>query len=411
VLPACDVLDTEPIASLEPDVVFANESNFRAALNGTYSALQGFYDDYTIMPDLQSDNAAWTGSFPSWQQVDQITDIPANNAEVAGQWNGSYNLINLANSVIEFGPSVPTTPSFSEEDRTALVAEAKVLRAFAYHNLVRWFGGVPLSLTPTTPATPDADLYLERSSVDAVYAQIIQDLQEAETELPAAGPSPRVSANAAKALLSRVYLYRNDYAAAAAKAQEVISTGDFSVDEPVWFLAYSVNDQNSLAFFSGLDRGEYAPTLDLINAFEAGDTRLDNTIGLVGGAATIIKYTDVATGTDPLFPIRYAEVILNRAEALARTGNNDGARDLVNQIRNAAGLADLDSSVSGNALIDAILQERRIELAFEGHHWHDLVRTNRAQSELGFSDNSYLLWPIPERELDINEKLEQNPGY
>ncbi len=413
VLPACDsVLDTEPIASLTPEVVFSNGENLNAALVATYNALQGFYDDYTIMPELAADNAIHTGSFPSWQEVDGITNIPANNAEVLGQWSGSYSLINLANSVIVLGADTPTNIDFSETEKAQVIAQAKVLRAFAYHNLVRWFGDVPLILQPTTPASEGATLFVGRTAASAVYDQIVKDLTEAEATLPASGPSAFVSSTTAKALLSRVYLYTENYAGAAAKAQEVISSGSFSGADPVWNLTYSVNDQNGMAFFAyRAGRYEYAPDPDIASAYASADsTRRKRNIAFVGPDLTIVKYTDLATGSDPLFPIRYAEVVLNRAEALARTSNESGARDLLNQIR-PDDLGDIAATVTGTGLIDAIIAERRLELAFEGHRWHDLIRTGRAQSELGFTDTKALLWPIPQRELDINSNLTQNPGY
>jgi hypothetical protein len=115
--------------------------------------------------------------------------------------------------------------------------------------------------------------------------------------------------------------------------------------------------------------------------------------------------------------ITYDEVLLNRAEALAQTGDAAGARALVNTVRaNVPGddLDDLDGTLSGQALLDAIYAERRVALMYEGHRWHDLVRTNRALDVLDIDRADFLLWPIPQREIDLyggNPGFQQNPGY
>ncbi len=408
-LPACDVLDTSPSTALPTDDVFTSGDNLRAALVGAYDGVQGFADDYIIMPELASDNALHSGSYPSWQEVDNF-NMPTNNAEASGQWQGSYYLINITNNIIANGPNVAPGAGFTAANRDAIIGEAKVLRAFAYHNLVRWFGGVPLALAPSEGA---ADVFLSRATREQVYDQIVKDLTEAE----AAGVLPaRV-----KGLLARVYLYREQWQQAAAKAQETLALAPLTTTgyapDAIWTLAYSTQDANSLSFFAfptnAGGRYEYAPTASIRAAFTASDARTPLNVATVSGQPTIVKYNRVQTDDDPVYLLRSSEMVLTRAEALAELGggaNEAEALSLLNQIRTRAGLPALQN-VTGSALLDAILAERRLELAFEGHRWHDLVRTGRAVSELGVPNQNKTLWPIPQRDIDINKNLTQNEGY
>lgn len=421
-LAACDVLDTSPTASLAEDEIFNTPSGAEAVMTGAYDALQGFIDDYVIFGDLASDNAVHSGSYPSWLEVDQH-NLLASNVEASGQWIGSYDLINIANNLIAEVPGIGATGNFTEARKAQIVAEAKVLRAFAYHNLVRWFGGVPIVTEPTRGI--DESSFKARASVEEVYTLIINDLKEAEAALGTANRNAAlIDGYVAKALLSRVYLYRQNWSEAAAKAQEVIS-GPFQLasleslfrgkgsSESIWELFYSDQDQNALAFFAqpttAGGRYEYAPDPRLVADFAAGDLRRPYNLNAAG--TVINKYIRTTTGDDPVHLIRLGEVILNRAEALARQGQDGPARDLLNQIRSRAGLAPVAGTLSGSDLVTAILEERQVELAFEGHRWHDLVRTNRAVSVLNLPSPNVTLWPIPQREINVNQNLTQNPGY
>ncbi len=422
-LPACEVLETEPDDSLSSELVYTSGKNLEAVLVGAYSAVQGMLIDYTIMAELSSDNAEHTGSYPSWQEVDTY-NLATNNAESGGVWASDYNVINLANNIITNGAEVPTDGTFSAARRDAIIAEAKVLRAFAYHDLVRWFGDVPLVLMPSEAS--GVDLYPARTAASEVYAQIIKDLTEAEATLGTTNrPAAYVDGYVAKALLARVYLYQGQWAQAAAKAQEVIA-GPFTLGtvasiydtqgspESIWEVFYNTQDQNSLAFFAfpsnNGGRYEYAPTANLIAAFDTTDARFPYNIAYAGAAPVIVKYDDPVTGTDSQYAVRLAEMILTRAEALAQLNQLDEARTLLNRIRTRAGLANTTAS-SQAAVIDAVLAERRLELAFEGHRWHDLVRTGRAVGTLNIPSASRTLWPIPQRDIDLNRNLQQNEGY
>jgi len=129
---------------------------------------------------------------------------------------------------------------------------------------------------------------------------------------------------------------------------------------------------------------------------------------------------EAATDGDPalnwgnnVIEIRYADVLLMAAEALSRSGDETAGKQYLNQVRNRAGVQPL--SGTGQALLDRIFRERRRELATEGHRYFDLIRTGRAEAELGdqgFISNKHELLPIPQSEIDITEGLIiQNPGY
>jgi hypothetical protein len=262
-----------------------------------------------------------------------------------------------------------------------------------------------------------------------VYTFIEQELEATVPNLPADRVDGRATRAAANALLARVYLEEGKHALARDRATTVISNTEYRLvpnyrdiwatknsDESIFELQYSINNQNTLAFwfFPQAIGGRYgfAPSLNLFNAFEAGDTRRATTIALSGSNRYGGKYTRIANGDDHVVVLRLAEMYLIRAEANARLGADPTVvRGDINVVRARAGLAALATTVTNQtALLDAILQERRVELAMEGHRFFDLRRLGRAQQVLNLSAER-LLFPIPQRERDVNPNLTQNPGY
>jgi hypothetical protein len=268
-----------------------------------------------------------------------------------------------------------------------------------------------------------------RNTAAEVYAQIEQDLEEAATLLPAARNVGRATQPAANALLARVYLDEGKNTQARDKATSVIANASFSLvanyrdlftnknsSESIFELQYSINNQNSLAFwfFPQALGGRYgfAPSPALFNAYEANDRRRDASIAVSGNSRYGNKWYRIANGDDNVIVVRLAEMYLIRAEANARLGAAaDVVRADINVVRARAGLAALPTTVtSQTALLDAILQERRVELAMEGFRFFDLRRYGRAQSVLAIAADKLLL-PIPQIEIDVNSNLTQNPGY
>ena len=424
----CDsVLDKAPETAIAADEVFVNQQQVEAVLTGGYNQVQGFIDDATVFGDLAAETARHSGSFPSWRQIDSYAISP-DNVEVAQQWNANYGLINIANNLITKTPTVQDV-EFTEAERNSVIAQALTMRAYGYHNLSRWFGGVPINLTPTEGAA-DGDRNPERASLDAVYDQIIADLDRA-ISLGSGGGTGLINTNVSKALLARVLLYDQQYARAASVAGEVINAytlagtyaqiyEDLNSSESIWELQYNTTDTNGMSFFaypSGAGgRFEYAPTNAFIDDFIAnGGARLNSNLAVVAGRVIVNKYFRFSTDDDHHFLFRLPEMMLIRAEALAYSEDGTDYSEevgLINQLRERAELQPLAAAAitSDEALRTAVLNERKFELAFEGHRWHDLVRTGRATTVLNINETR-TRWPIPQGELDVNPNLQQNPGY
>ena len=452
-LAGCDIFDVNPEVAISDDLAFDDEQTVRAILVGAYSELQtsDFIDVSTIFADLSAETAAHTGSFPTWSEVDNYL-IPPNNVTTGRVWQNGYDLINIANNLIAFTPGVEDA-GFSDDERDQVVGQALALRAFAYHTLIRWYGvrggaGIPIVTEPTVTVDDAEDV--ARDSYDAVYDQIISDYRQAEDLLD--GNSGGIATgflnvNGVRGLLARALLYDEQYDEAAAVADQVIPNYRLATlasvyeglnsSESIWELQYNPDDTNSMSFYGNIAGGryEYAPTADLANSFVASDGRRQYNVTTGSNSRLVVaKYFRVNTDDDHHFIVRLPELLFIKAEAAARNGDYDEAVDLVNQVRERAYRAvdadgdgapdvslddflydsddDDDDVDSLDEALDIILNERKLELAFEGHRWHDLVRTGRAVSTLdGLNDEFRTRWPIPQGELDANQLLEQNPGY
>lgn len=428
-LAACDSpLNTDPTASIDSDQALTNARGIELAVNGAYSSLQteAIYDrDLLVFPEMYADNMEFTGTYTSDGEVANRNIFPSNSA-IINAWRAMYRGINRTNEIIA---AVDGIEDLTADKRDQYLGEAYFIRALHYFNLTRYFGGVPLVLEPSRGVGEDA--YPARAAQSAVFAQIESDLENAIGLLPASTDTKaRVSSHAARALLARVYLEQHKWADAADAANEVIEDGPYQLldeyrsvfaskdhSEAIFELRYTTNNSNSLAYWHfpnelGGRRG-FAPSPSVYAAYEPGDERRDASIaedpdeGLYG-----IKYFRISNGDDNVHVIRLAEMYLIRAEANAMLGAApETVRADINVIRNRAGLADLPATVTAqDDLIDAILQERRLEFLMEGHRFFDLRRTGRAEEVLDI-DATRLLFPIPQAELDVNDNLEQNSGY
>ncbi|HEU4455008.1 MAG TPA: RagB/SusD family nutrient uptake outer membrane protein, partial [Longimicrobium sp.] len=388
-----------------------------------------------VYPDLYADNLAFTGTFDTDAEVSERAVQPSNSA-LDGIWGTAYEGINRANNVIA---SIPEVDGISDDDAAQYLGEAAFLRALNYHNLVRWFGGVPLVLEPNWAVGDDENTFAPRATQAQVYARIEADLEVAVELLPSSSTDFRATSGAALALLARVYLDQGKDAQAAAAATAVIESGEYALTRPysnLWAvenspesilsIQYSVNDFNELAFwffpsdFGG--RRGFAPTADLAANFEdAGDTeRYETTVGYYrsGTRRYGTKYFRIATGEDNVLVLRLAEMYLIRAEANARLGAPaQEVLDDLNVVRDRAEvapltLADLDSG-DEEELLALVLEERRLEFAMEGHRFFDLRRILGTAGAAEFLEipEFRLLFPIPQSERDANPNLGQNPGY
>ncbi len=457
-----DFLEIAPETQVNTAQFYQVPKDFETALVGAYSTLtQGYYgSDFFAFGEIRSDNTE-TGGYARVFEVFGTFELDATSPIVAAFWAKSYQGIQTANAIV----GKIEAAEVPDAQRKQIVGEAKFIRALFYFNLVQIFGPVPLVTNVVTGGTISEIYSIGRTPEEEVYQQIISDLQDAETAL-AGGPIPnegRATIGSAKALLGKVYLTRQDYAAANTKLQEVIDLGNYVLlsDYQALFPP-AVQENNSESIFeiqhlggpegafgslanlfaprgSGDDivlftegeGGRMVPTEDLINSYPDNDLRKDASVGFWIDPNEIEfpypkKYltTPFANDNDGanVYVLRYADVLLMKAEALNQIGYEAGgeAFDLLNQVRSRAGLADLTSAELPDQVSfqDHVLQERRWELAFEFHRWFDLKRTNTAISvineykpALSIEPND-LLFPLPAAQIANNpDVLIQNPGY
>lgn len=431
-LGACNVLDQEPQSSLDASEVLVDGASANAILNGVYSAMGDDYYygvEYVLNMDLIADNAVFQGFFDSQLEIDQKS-VPFTNLFVTEAWPVLYRVVNMTNLLIEEVPNLDD-PNFGNQDD--VLGQAHALRALAYFDLLRVYGehfipnsafGLPLLLQPIQDNDFNQIPSLARSSVAETYAQINEDLDLALSFLTDSFDQGTMNYYAALALKARVALYQKNYAVAKSAADEIIEKGGFELledledlynttsvtVETIFDLEFNDQDQSSFNTYT-ITRDEYNLDESLIAATENGDERAKY-YGFSRNANRTLKYPD-GTNSNNTKVFRLAEIYLIRAEAAVMlSGNpNDGLAD-INMIRERANLDPIASFTNMNAFETALLQERRIELSFEGHRFFDLVRFNKTSEVLGMPDFRKI-FPIPRNELQVDEAgvLAQNPGY
>jgi starch-binding outer membrane protein, SusD/RagB family len=425
---ACDVLNVESQSQIPAEDVFKDKSGIEKGILGSYIPFQylSYYGrNFMIFGDLAADNLDFAagGTSATYREIDNNAILPGNGG-IDGIWSSAYEGLNIANSVIA---AVPGISDMTDDQKNAALGELYFVRALNHFNLVTCFGAVPVKINPTRGT---ADVNVPRDPVDAVYNQIIEDLEFAALHLPESGTKVRATRFAAVALLARVYLYTQDYELAIEKATEVIEAGTYDlltdyrsifVDgsaESIFEIDFTELNRNRIAIYnfpgSLNGEGEVAPTDELIASYTPDDDRLDASIAFELTQPYAIKYDDIAKGEDNVIILRLAEMYLIRAEANAQLEQNlTSVQNDINEIRSRAGLTDTDATTY-ETLLEVIEKERGIEFAFEGHRWYDLVRTNRALPVLDNVTNvNQTLFPIPSSEIltNTNPDMEQNPGY
>lgn len=427
---SCDVLDVQPLSSIPANEAFKDKAGVERGIIGAYADFQSlsYYGrTYGIFSDLAADNLVHppNATATEYSEVDNNAILPENGS-VDGIWTILYDGINIANNVIA---QVPNVPGMATEERNAALAELYFIRALNHFNLTNYFGAVPIKTSPTVGVDK---VNAPRDNVEAVYSQIITDLKFAAQYLPTSSSQKiRASKQAANALLARVYLYHKDYQNAIASATEVISNGGYNLltnyadifasdesAESIFEIDFTALNRNRIAEYNFPltlnGRREVAPSTELIAKYTTSDTRLAATIAYTGTTPYVIKYNDLSTGSDNVIVLRLADMYLIRAEAAARlNGSVSNIQSDLNAIRTRAHLAPV-STTNYNELLLAIEAERRLEFAFEGHRWFDLVRTDRAVDVLNtVTNDNQTLFPIPLSEILANTSpgMTQNPGY
>jgi hypothetical protein len=430
-LAGCEVLNVESEDSIPASKAFKNKAGIEKGILGSYSELQylSYYGRaYLIVSDLAADNLAHPADATNsdYAEIDNNA-ILAENSTVSGIWAVIYEGINVANNVIV---RVPEMGDMTADEKKAALGELYFLRALNYFNLMNYFGPIPIKTEPTVGV---GNIDAGRDPVEMVYNQIISDLALASQYLNASvSVKTRASKYAAIALLARVYLYKGDFDLATEKADSVIKYGGYTLlenyndifasdesAESIFEVDFSEVDRNRIAeynFPKTLNgRREVAPDERLINAFETNDERKPVSIAYDGNNAYANKYNDLSKGADNVIILRLAEMYLIRAEAEARKtgGNISSVQNDINSIRTRAGLGSTIAATVDD-LILAIEKERRVEFAFEGHRWFDLVRTGRAMDVLpSVTSINQTLFPIPADEIftNTNPEMYQNTGY
>ncbi|MBN8857337.1 MAG: RagB/SusD family nutrient uptake outer membrane protein [Sphingobacteriales bacterium] len=465
-------IDLTPISNSNIEGFYKSEGDFTNAIVGAYATLRsgGVYsDNVQLVGDLRSDNTEMGTTAASRFDYYNMSlfRLSTDNAITESIWNNHYVGVVRVNQILDRIDKLDADESF----KGRIKGEAKFLRALFYFNLVRIFGDVPLVTKVLN--TIEESYATGRTPKSEIYKQIVDDLKDASQHLPVSVTKEegRATKGAALSLLGKVYLTIPDFQNAKAVLEEVINMNQYQL-LPDYTSLWKVANKNSkesifevqfkreasggtgssfcerytpylypyLSYYS-TSGGFNIPTEDLIAAYEPNDLRRnaslkesyiapDGTLvtGLQGRFC--IKYYDIPVsgqGSNDNWPvIRYADVLLMYAESLNEISfvPNGPAFVYLNMIRSRAGLPekstnnpDTDLSIdTQDQFRKAVWQERRVELAFEGHRWFDLVRTGQAVTVLssmkGIDIKDYqLVLPIPQSQVDINPEIKQNPGY
>lgn len=486
-----DFIVLEPPNFLASSSFYKSKSDFDQGVMGVYGSLQNFYNDYGyLIGDLASDDAIpqfnnENRGSPEWyDEIDEFV-IPSTNPIVSSTWDDSYKGISQANIVLE---KLIGKDFLSADEIKQYEGELQFIRAIFYFNLVRLYGDVPLILKPVESA--DETLHLSRNPKADVYNAIIADLTQAIEKLPieyATADKGRATKGAAQGLLGRVYLFLGQREMALQQFRAVMNSGKYDLlgdysrvfnpsyknnVESIFDIQYMtgglyegstfcyrlapLNSQIVLTFNQGGgSTANMMPTNEFMGEIEPGDLRTNvlfkkywiNASGDTMKVPWIVKYYypgPVSSNDSPAnWPfLRYADVLLSVAEILNENGYVAGgeAFTLLNRIRTRAGLpaktpAELKNQEEFRV---AVAKERKVELAFEGHRWWDLIRTGKVISRMTehgqlekanpstyrdtnrypwawdayiITDND-LVWPIPQTEISkVPGVLLQNPGY
>jgi len=426
-----DLLDPQPVQQLADDRAITDAASARAATLGAYDRVQNYYQlDWPTLGFLPADNVRFNGTLNQYLQIDQ-NQLSADNVVITEAWTFIYQAVNAANNVIAGVPAV-SDPLLSATEKNQLLGEAYFLRALSYFDLARGWGGVPLVLTPTR--SKENGQGTRRATLAATYDQVLADLTQAETLLPAATTRNRAVKATARGLRARLHLYRQQWPDAETYATQVLSnsayglvtpyrafsTAPFLTSESVLEISYSNADANTMwnNWFPSALGGQYnfqpvPAAIMLLNDPTVGGSRsalLASTT--INGAPAVYGnlYSRSAQRDDPSYVLRVAELYLIRAEARARQGKLALALADLNAVRARAGVPASTAATAADLLL-AIENERRVEFAFEADRWFDLVRTGRAGAVLGVTDPKKWVFPIPYNDLVADPDLEQNPGY
>ncbi|MBP8935211.1 MAG: RagB/SusD family nutrient uptake outer membrane protein [Prevotella sp.] len=433
--------------------------------------------DYLLVGDSHTDNA-YAGTTGAEVEPYETNSIDASNSVLGRDWSRYLEDIAKANVLINGLDELKTKGLVNDNEYHQWKAEGELFRSLIMFNMARLWGSFPIitKVAKTITAENVKDVYPTyfppRSTAKECYQQIISDLTDAEQYAPDFNSADRtiLSKVVAQAMLAKVYAEKpvQDYSKVIEYADKVRGAAGMALEpdystlwgydtdkkdcvkrntsEGILEVHWSTGNANWESWMYGrsLENYDYyfswakwiTPSRDLIKDFESENdtTRMNQTI--VYYACKWSNYYPASrypfmykyrSGYNNQYKLRLADIILLEAEAYAYKGDNTNSAALVNLIRKRAKLPNLtaDKTATKDAMIEAVLHERRLELALEGERWYDLCRNNKVEEYLNglnnrdsgrliqrkqYDANSYLL-PIPQSALDENSNLQQNPGY
>ncbi len=466
-----DWLELIPPGGLIREEFWKTKADVEAVLMATYSEFSRMDRSLFLYGELRADMLKGSGNQGWNEQLISENNIYPDNGFT--NWNTFYKVINYCNEVIVNAPLVQEIDNtFTDYQMQGLVSEAYFLRSLAYFYLVRIYKEVPLVLKPSE--TDDTDFYIKKETEETVLNQIVADLEANRAFAPSesfktiAENKGRASKASFDALLADIALWRFDYNNAVKYADQIIQTRKFVLmPSGRWFELFypgntlegilefqfntSLQQRNGTYDLTSRNSNQYKPSqkaLELLSFKYASELVRgeDASIRKYGEDDFIIwKYVGQApdgqsarTGTDQYscnwIVYRYADILLMKAEALSQLGRYNEAYDIISEIRDRAGVSSISIANTPTAYEDAILNERALELAFEGKRWFDLLRMGRRNNyarkdkliEIIVSNvpstqkrilatklTNPLGWylPVYEGEIERNKNLVQNPYY
>lgn len=482
-----DFLEITPEISVTSDSFFETQQDFEQAIIGTYSPLQNIYNADWISNELVSDNTFFVFNVgqrgPKPMEDFATFTLETNNVHLYNKWTWYYLIISRANQIL----GRVDEADFDQVDKDNIKGQALFLRAYSYFELVKTFGGVPFFLNVPESSS---ETFRARSSSEEIYSSIEADLHLSKDLLldKSNQTEGKVTSGAAFTLLGNVLLTQKKWNEAETVLKQVTEMGynllpvyedvfkpsNKGNDElifEIWYLdatGFNVGSTFLYSFIPTLTDpsiitnvspaaqnagGFNVPTKDLIESYEdlEIDQRFASSIGFHSGPSPIvgIEYNNIPYvkkylhphsrygETDQNWPVyRYSDVLLMISESLNEQGKVIEATNYLNMVRNRAGLNEISGS-SQTEMKELILNERRIEFAFENKRWQDLIRAEKGVSvmnEFGekvinkpldyyypigsgplsgsfeVTENN-LVFPIPINEIIINPDLHQNSGY
>lgn len=465
-----DFLEQNPQTDLSENDFYKTADDILSAVNGVYSSLQegDIYGNWYVFGEIPSDNTRnqLSGSVTTQNEFDQFY-INTQNSMIANFWKAAYKVINRTNTVLGRIDGIEINTELANRYKL----ECKFIRALMYFNLVRVYGDVPLVLKEISISESYDILREPKENVYNQIIADLKEAQDLPVSYSTAEDG-RATQGAAKALLANVYMTLHKYAEAETILAEIINSGRYSLLEntpgslnidgyknvfspvnhnseegifEIQFLKGGYGEGSNYAnnfapensgtnvVAVGGTGGNNIPEMDIYNAYEEGDLRRDFSMSLGYydnrknnewvESRYVCKFMDVpyqnndASNNYPV--IRYADVILMYAEALNQNGKTAEACKYLNMTRRrgfgyqTTETSPVDLQTTDKAQFALMVeQERRVELAFENHRWFDLIRTGRAVEVMrskGFSLNeTNLICPIPQKQIDVNPKLTQN---